>query len=104
MKREEIEEILEHRKTFYEIIQEGSFNGGIEFLTEEEALNYLKRALNDESNCNYCINHNHTYTLYKAVYREDIDDYMYYEILPPISIKEYRNMSFYEKNLYFSGN
>lgn len=92
-----------NRKEFYAITQVGSFSGDMEFDTEKQALEHLKAILHEESNYNYFTNKNNTYTLYKVVYNENTEDYNYYEILPKISIKEYRDMTMEEKNLYFNG-
>lgn len=91
-----------NRKEFYTITQEGSFSGNMEFDTEKQALEHLKAILHEESNYNYFTNKNNTYTLYKVVYNEKYEDYDYHEILPKISIKEYRDMTMEEKDLYFS--
>lgn len=91
-----------NRKEFYAITQEESFSGDIEFDTEKQALEHLKAILQEESNYNYFTNKNNTYILYKVVYNEKYEDYDYHEILPKISIKEYRDMTMEEKDLYFS--
>lgn len=91
-----------NRKEFYAITQEGNFNGDLEFDTEKQALDFLKDTLHGESNYNYFANKNNIYTLYKVVYNENTTDYDYYEILPKISITEYRDMTGEEKKLYFS--
>lgn len=90
-------------KEFYAITQEGSFSGDMEFDTEKQALENLKAILHEESNYNYWANKNNTYILYQAVYNENTEEYDYYEILPKISIKEYRDMTWEEKDLYFNG-
>ena len=92
-----------NRKEFYAITQEGSFSGDMEFDTKKEALDFLKDTLHGESNYNYRANKNNTYALYKVVYNENTTDYDYHEILPKISIKEYRDMNGEEKDLYFNG-
>lgn len=92
-----------NRKEFYAITQEGSFSGDLEFDTEKQALEHLKAILQEESNYNYFTNKNNTYTLYKVVYNEKYEDYDYHEILPKISIKEYRDMTMEEKEKYFNG-
>ena len=91
-----------NRKEFYAITQEGNFSGDMEFDTEKQALEHLKAILHEESNYNYFTNKNNTYILYQAIYNENTEDYDYYEILPKISIKEYRDMTMEEKDLYFS--
>ena len=91
-----------NRKEFYAITQERNFSGDLEFDTEKQALEYLKATLHEESNYNYFANKNNTYTLYKVVYNENTTDYDYHEILPKISITEYRDMNGEEKDLYFS--
>ena len=91
-----------NRKEFYAITQEGNFSGDLEFDTEKQALDFLKATLHGESNYNYFANKNNTYTLYKVVYNENTTDYDYHEILPKISITEYRDMTGKEKDLYFS--
>lgn len=91
-----------NRKEFYTITQEGNFSGDLEFDTEKQALDFLKATLHEESNYNYRANKNNTYTLYKVVYNENTTDYDYHEILPKISITEYRDMNGEEKDLYFS--
>ena len=91
-----------NRKEFYAITQEGNFSGDMEFDTEKQALEHLKAILHEESNHNYFTNKNNTYILYQAIYNENTTDYDYYEILPKISIKEYRDMTMEEKDLYFS--
>lgn len=91
-----------NRKEFYAITQERSFSGDLEFDTEKQALEHLKAILHEESNYNYLTNKNNTYTLYKVVYNEKYEDYDYHEILPKISITEYRDMNGKEKDLYFS--
>ena len=91
-----------NRKEFYAITQEGNFSGDLEFDTEKQALDFLKATLHEESNYNYFANKNNTYTLYQAIYNENTGDYDYYEILPKISITEYRDMNGEEKDLYFS--
>jgi hypothetical protein len=91
-----------NRKEFYTITQEESFSGDMEFDTEKQALEHLKAILHEESNYNYWANKNNTYILYQAIYNENTEDYDYYEILPKISIKEYRDMTWEEKDLYFS--
>lgn len=92
-----------NRKEFYAITQEGNFSGDMEFDTEKQALEHLKAILHEESNYNYFTNKNNTYILYQAIYNENTEDYDYYEILPKISIKEYRDMTMEEKDLYFNG-
>lgn len=92
-----------NRKEFYAITQEGSFSGDLEFDTEKQALEHLKAILHEESNYNYFTNKNNTYTLYKAVYNEKYEDYDYHEILPEITIKQYYDMSYEDKELYFKG-
>lgn len=92
-----------NRKEFYAITQEGNFSGDMEFDTEKQALEHLKAILQEESNYNYLTNKNNTYILYKVVYNEKYEDYDYHEILPKISIKEYRDMTMEEKKLYFNG-
>ena len=92
-----------NRKEFYAITQERNFSGDLEFDTEKQALEHLKAILQEESNYNYFTNKNNTYTLYKVVYNEKYEDYDYYEILPKISVVEYRNMTMEEKDLYFNG-
>lgn len=91
-----------NRKEFYAITQEGNFSGDMEFDTEKQALEQLKATLHEESNYNYWANKNNAYILYRVVYNENTEDYDYYEILPKISIKEYRDMTMEEKDLYFS--
>lgn len=91
-----------NRKEFYAITQEGNFSGDLEFDTEKQALDFLKDTLHGESNYNYWANKNNTYALYKVVYNENTTDYDYHEILPKISITEYRDMNGEEKKLYFS--
>ena len=76
----------------------------MEFDTKKEALDFLKDTLHGESNYNYRANKNNTYALYKVVYNENTTDYDYHEILPKISIKEYRDMNGEEKDLYFNEN
>ena len=90
-------------KEFYAITQEGNFSGDLEFDTEKQALDFLKATLHEESNYNYFANKNNTYILYQAIYNENTGDYDYYEILPKISVIEYRNMTMEEKDLYFNG-
>ena len=89
-------------KEFYAITQEGNFSGDMEFDTEKQALEHLKAILQEESNYNYWANKNNTYILYQAIYNENTGDYDYYEILPKISVVEYRNMTMEGKDLYFS--
>ena len=91
-----------NRKEFYAITREGSFSGDMEFDTEKQALEHLKAILHEESNYNYLANKNNTYILYQAIYNENTGNYDYYEILPKISVIEYRNMTMEEKDLYFS--
>lgn len=91
-----------NRKEFYAITQEGSFSGDLEFDTEKQALDFLKDTLHEESNYNYFANKNNTYILYQAIYNENTGDYDYYEILPKISVVEYRDMTMEEKDLYFN--
>ena len=88
-----------NRKEFYAITQEGNFSGDLEFDTEKQALDFLKATLHEESNYNYFANKNNTYTLYQAIYNENTGDYDYYEILPKISITEYRYMNGKGKDL-----
>ena len=90
-------------KEFYAITQERNSSGDMEFDTEKQALEHLKSILHEESNYNYFANKNNTYTLYQAIYNENTGDYDYYEILPKISVIEYRNMTMEEKDLYFNG-
>ena len=92
-----------NRKEFYAITQERNFSGDMEFDTEKQALEHLKNTLHEESNYNYWANKNNTYILYQAIYNENTGDYDYYEILPKISVVEYRNMTMEEKDLYFNG-
>ena len=95
--------MAKNRKEFYAITQEGNFSGDMEFDTEKQALEHLKNTLHEESNYNYFANKNNTYILYQAIYNENTEDYDYHEILPKISIKEYRDMTMEEKDLYFNG-
>lgn len=92
-----------NRKEFYAVAQEGSCSGDMEFDTERQALDYLKSTLHGESNYNYWANKNNTYILYQAVYNENTEEYDHYEILPKISVAEYRDMTGEEKDLYFNG-
>lgn len=92
-----------NRKEFYAITQGRNFSGDMEFDTEKQALEHLKAILHEESNYNYRANKNNTYILYQAIYNENTGDYDYYEILPKISVVEYRNMTMEEKDLYFNG-
>ena len=90
-------------KEFYAITQGKNFSGDMKFDTEKQALEHLKAILHEESNYNYLANKNNTYILYQAIYNENTGNYDYYEILPKISVIEYRNMTMEEKDLYFNG-
>lgn len=83
-------------KKYYEIE-----NYDEEFKTEEEAKRRLEKILYDESMYNYKINRNNSYSLLEVIYDEEKDDYIYTEILRPITIEEFKAMEYEEKEKYF---
>lgn len=91
-----------NKKEFYEILQKDNFNSDMTFDTLQEAINFLKNILKTETNYNYNINKNNAYSLYKVIYNDSNDYYDYYEILPEITIKQYYDMSYEDKEKYFN--
>ena len=83
-------------KKYYEIE-----NYDEEFKTEEEAKRRLEKILYHESMYNYKINRNNSYSLLEVIYDEEKDDYIYTEILRPITIEEFKAMEYEEKEKYF---
>lgn len=71
------------------------------FETIDEAVRFLEKILYDEANYNYNANKDNTYSLLETVYYEDDDRYDSYEILPTISVKEFKDMDFEKKERYF---
>lgn len=73
----------------------------MDFTTFEDALRILRKVLHDESNYNYNINKNNAYTLCKVIYDEEYDTEKWHDLKPTITIKQYHNMSYEEKEDFF---
>lgn len=87
------------KREFYVVEREESFNGGNEHNSYEEALQDLRRTLEDESSYMYNVNKNHVYTLSKVT-MEDEDNYNW-DSLKSISVKDFRDLDYEEKEKFF---
>ncbi len=87
------------KREFYVVEREESFNGGNEYNNYEDALYDLRKTLEDESSYMYNVNKNHIYTLSKVTI-EDEDNYNW-DTLKSISVKDFRNLDYEEKEKFF---
>ena len=72
------------------------------FKTLYEAKNMLRKTLESESNYEYFANKNNTYAILEVLYDEKDDYYTFNEILPRITVSNYKNMTYEEKEKYFN--
>lgn len=87
------------KRKYYVVEREESFNGGNEYNSYKEALCDLRKILEDESSYMYNVNKDHIYTLSKVI-TEDEDNYDW-NTLKSISVKDFRNLDFEEKEKFF---
>ena len=86
------------KREFYVVEKEDSFNGGNEYNNYEDALQDLKKTLEDESSYMYSVNKDHIYTLSKVI--EENEDYYVWDTLKSISVKDFRNLDYEEKEKF----
>lgn len=87
------------KREFYVVEREESFNEGNEYNNYEDALQDLRKTLEDESSYMYKVNKDHVYTLSKVT-TEDDDNYNWYT-LKSISVKDFRDLDYEEKESFF---
>lgn len=71
------------------------------FNTLDECKKTLEKVLYDESNYDYSINKKNKYTVLKVIYDENTDDYTYHELSNTISIHDFKEMSYEEREEFF---
>lgn len=76
-------------------------NLDMNFNTLDECKKTLEKVLYDESNYNYSINKKNEYTILKVVYNDITDNEDYYELSNTISVHDFKEMSYEEKEEFF---